>query len=161
MKICMFYSCHGSNVSFQKMEILSRNCTLILVFILIQGPEPVSVLAPVGSFVEFNCKVNPSELPANTISRDNITTSDSTSEYDQYVWIVTAINPAGTSTPANHNFILESGKYVLNLLNKSFCHFLAPISLQSDICISNESSCATVNYLQWSRQSSANHVQDL
>ena len=33
----------------------------------VQGPEPVSVLAPVGSFVEFNCcSVNPSELPANT-----------------------------------------------------------------------------------------------
>ena len=36
-----------------------------------------------------------------TISRDNITTSDSTSECDQYVWSVTAINPAGTSTPTN------------------------------------------------------------
>ena len=57
------------------MEILSRSCALILVFILIlqctaaslvQGPEPVSVLAPVGSFVEFTCTVNHSELPANT-----------------------------------------------------------------------------------------------
>ena len=33
---------------------------------LIQGPTPVSVLTPVGSFVEFNCTVNLSELPANT-----------------------------------------------------------------------------------------------
>ena len=63
------------NVSFQEMKILSRSCALILVFILmqqctaaslVQGPEPVSVLAPVGSFVEFNCTINSSELPANT-----------------------------------------------------------------------------------------------
>ena len=72
MKICMF---QGSNLSFQEMEILSRSCVLILVFVLmlqctaaslLQVPEPVSVLAPVGSFVEFTCTVNPSELPANT-----------------------------------------------------------------------------------------------
>ena len=75
MKFFMFFSLHESTVSFQEMEIFSRSCALILVFILIlqctaaslvQGPEPVSVLAPVGSFVEFNCTVNPSELPANT-----------------------------------------------------------------------------------------------
>ena len=40
-----------------------RQCTAAS---LVQGPEPVSVLAPVGSFVEFTCTVNPSELPANT-----------------------------------------------------------------------------------------------
>ena len=81
MKICMFYRLHGSNVSFQEMEIWSRSCVLILVFILmrqctaaslVQGPEPVSVLAPVGSFVNFNCTVNPSELPANTLFDDII-----------------------------------------------------------------------------------------
>ena len=75
MNICMFYHLHGSNVYFQEMEILSRSCVLILVFILVQqctaaslvqGPEPVSVLAPVGSFVDFTCTINPSELPANT-----------------------------------------------------------------------------------------------
>ena len=57
------------------METLSRSSALIIVFILIQqctaaslvqGPEPVSVLAPVGSFVDFTCTVNQSELPANT-----------------------------------------------------------------------------------------------
>ena len=71
----MFYCLQGSNVSFQEMEILSRSSVLILVSILmlqctaaslVQGPEPVSVLAPVGSFVEFNCSVNHSELSANT-----------------------------------------------------------------------------------------------
>ena len=48
-----------------------------------------------------------------TISRDNITTSDSTSECDQYVWSVTAINPAGSSLQANYSsfFMLESGVY--------------------------------------------------
>ena len=40
-----------------------RQCTAAS---LVQGPEPVSVLAPVGSFVEFTCTVNLSELPANT-----------------------------------------------------------------------------------------------
>ena len=44
-----------------------------------------------------------------TISRDNITTSDSTSECDQYVWSVTAINPAGTSTPTNITATIPSG----------------------------------------------------
>ena len=59
------------------MEILSRSCAVILIFILliqctaaslVQGPEPVSVLAPVGSFVEFTCTVNlsESELAAGT-----------------------------------------------------------------------------------------------
>ena len=33
---------------------------------VIQGPTPVSVLAPVGSFVDFTCTVNISELPENT-----------------------------------------------------------------------------------------------
>ena len=75
MKIFMFFSLHESNVSFQEMKIFSRSCALILVFILmrqctaaspVQGPEPVSVLAPVGSFVEFTCTINPSELLANT-----------------------------------------------------------------------------------------------
>ena len=36
-----------------------------------------------------------------TISRDNITTSAGSSECDQYVWSVTAINPAGSSLPTN------------------------------------------------------------
>ena len=75
MKIFMFFSLHESSVTFQELEIFSRSCALILVFILmlqctaaslVQGPEPVSVLAPVGSFVEFTCTINPSELPANT-----------------------------------------------------------------------------------------------
>ena len=43
-----------------------------------------------------------------TISRDNITTSAGSSECDQYVWSVTAINPAGSSNYTS-SFILESG----------------------------------------------------
>ena len=50
---------------------------MILIFILliqctaaslVQGPEPVTILAPVGSFVEFTCTVNvsESELAAGT-----------------------------------------------------------------------------------------------
>ena len=71
----MFFCLHESHVSFQEMEIFSRSCALTLVFLfmqkctaasLVQGPEPVSVLAPVGSFVDFTCTVNQSELPANT-----------------------------------------------------------------------------------------------
>ena len=45
-----------------------------------------------------------------TISRDNITTSAGSSECDQYVWSVTAINPAGSSLPTNSttSFMLDS-----------------------------------------------------
>ena len=70
MKFFMFFSLHRSNVSFQEMEIFSRSCALILVFLLMEqctaaspvlGPEPVSILAPVGGFVEFTCTVHLSE----------------------------------------------------------------------------------------------------
>ena len=39
-----------------------------------------------------------------TLTRDNITSvnSSSSSQCDQYVWSVTAVNPAGMSVPANH-----------------------------------------------------------
>ena len=54
------------------MEPSSRTALIFLVVIsstvasLVQGPTPVNVLAPVGSFVDFNCTVNLSELPTNT-----------------------------------------------------------------------------------------------
>ena len=58
-----------------------------------------------------------------TISRDNITTSAGSSECDQYVWSVTAINPAGSSLPTNSTkpFMLESGEcaFRISYVNKS------------------------------------------
>ena len=60
-----------------------------------------------------------------TISRDNITTSDSTSECDQYVWSVTAINPAGTSTPTNITapISFKPGNSQINAKTLSFLNF--------------------------------------
>ena len=54
------------------MELLSGTILVVISLLdsgteaVVQGPIPVSVLAPVGSFVDFNCTVNLSELPANT-----------------------------------------------------------------------------------------------
>ena len=57
-----------------------------------------------------------------TISRDNITTSAGSSECDQYVWSVTAINPAGSSLPTNSTtpFMLESGEcaFIISYVKK-------------------------------------------
>ena len=53
-----------------------------------------------------------------TISRDNITTSAGSSECDQYVWSVTAINPAGSSLPTNSTtpVTIPSGLFILTAL---------------------------------------------
>ena len=66
-----------------------------------------------------------------TISRDNITTSAGSSECDQYVWSVTAINPAGSSLPTNSTtpVTIPSG---LLILTASFdTVYLLPHQLQS------------------------------
>ena len=59
-----------------------------------------------------------------TISRDNITTSAGSSECDQYVWSVIAINPAGSSLPTNSNkpFMLESGECASELHTCKIIH---------------------------------------
>ena len=56
------------------MELLTGTVLFIILLLdlstgragLVQGPIPVSVLAPVGSSVDLNCTVNISELPTNT-----------------------------------------------------------------------------------------------
>ena len=63
-----------------------------------------------------------------TISRDNITTSAGSSECDQYVWSVTAINPAGSSLPTNSttpvSFVSATGQcYNYYLISLTFFSF--------------------------------------
>ena len=66
-----------------------------------------------------------------TISRDNITTSAGSSECDQYVWSVTAINPAGSSLPTNSTtpVTIPSGLFILDSISSSL--YLLPHQLQS------------------------------
>ena len=85
-----------------------------------------------------------------TITREVVMAAINSTECDIYSFSVTATNPAGSSIPANHtsSFMLESGEcefYFVELfiiVHQS----IAPTSVQSDICISNDSSCAVVNY---------------
>ena len=51
-----------------------------------------------------------------TISRDNITTSAGSSECDQYVWSVTAINPAGSSLPTTPVSFVSAARSVLIII---------------------------------------------
>ena len=66
-----------------------------------------------------------------TISRDNITTSAGSSECDQYVWSVTAINPAGSSLPTNSTtpVTIPSGLSITDSISSSL--YLLPHQLQS------------------------------
>ena len=68
-----------------------------------------------------------------TISRDNITTSAGSSECDQYVWSVTAINPAGSSLPTNSTtpVSIPSGLLIIFDSIKKNWHYLLPHQLQS------------------------------
>ena len=66
-----------------------------------------------------------------TISRDNITTSAGSSECDQYVWSVTAINPAGSSLPTNSTtpVTIPSGLSITDSISSSL--YLLSHQLQS------------------------------
>ena len=85
-----------------------------------------------------------------TISRDNITTSAGSSECDQYVWSVTAINPAGSSLPTNSttpvSFVSAAGYannyYSISLTLNSFLLDLDVPSL--NVCTSYNSSTLVI-----------------
>ena len=73
-----------------------------------------------------------------TISRDNITTSAGSSECDQYVWSVTAINPAGSSLPANSTTPVS---FVQGL-----CHFTLRVLSCHVHFFSSWCNCVNINY---------------
>ena len=79
-----------------------------------------------------------------TISRDNITTSAGSSECDQYVWSVTAINPAGSSLPTNSTTPVSFVPGKCHFSFHTVSDFIMCIVLAPDVNVTTSTNCSTL-----------------
>ena len=113
----MEYQCKGTScaaVVWLALAIVSTT-TLAATEAFISGPQPMTVVAPVGAMVTFTCVVNTSELPGT---------------FQSYSWIVDGVTLSGSIDQETTN-----GSLGISILNYKLLVIQDYITVQCQVVV--------------------------